>query len=118
MLPSIDTKGLFEDNVGSDADYLLICYKMQVDGTISKSWNVIPYDYNEQHRLEYYNEYFSNEYYNEYFSNEYYNEYFSNARWTTIEEAMAWHFNDGWTIIQIYDLYASFETSLIRSGSR
>ena len=100
MLPSIDTKGLFEDNVGSDADYLLICYRVEADRTVSKAWNVIPYDYNEQHRLEYYNE------------------YFSNARWTTIEEAMAWHFNDGWTIIQIYDLYASFETSLIRSGSR
>ena len=100
MLPSIDTKGLFEDNVGSDADYLLICYRVEADRILSRSWNVIPYDYNEECRLEYYNE------------------YFSNARWTTIEEAMAWHFNDGWTIIQIYDLYASFETSLIRSGSR
>ena len=34
--------------------------------------------------------------------------------WGTIEEAIEWHLKCGYTTVEIYDLYAPFETSMIR----
>ena len=37
--------------------------------------------------------------------------------WETIEEAIQWHFANDWDIVEIYDLYAQFEKSMIRNVS-
>jgi hypothetical protein len=34
--------------------------------------------------------------------------------WETISEAIAWHCQHGWKIVEIYDLYAEFEVSMVR----
>jgi hypothetical protein len=38
--------------------------------------------------------------------------------WETIEEAIAWYFRNGWDTVKIYDLYAEFDTAMIRSVSK
>ena len=38
--------------------------------------------------------------------------------WENIEEAIIWHFEHNWNEIEIYDLYAPFETSMIRRVSK
>jgi hypothetical protein len=35
--------------------------------------------------------------------------------WNTIEEAIRWHFEKGWQIVEIYDLYAEWHKAIIRS---
>lgn len=38
--------------------------------------------------------------------------------WDTIDEAIQWHFENGWTEVEIYDLYAEFDKARIRSVSK
>ncbi len=41
------------------------------------------------------------------------------GEWETIEEAVNWHFQRDWDIIQFYDLYApEFENSMARSVNK
>jgi hypothetical protein len=37
------------------------------------------------------------------------------SEWETIDEAIRWHFDQGWEIVEIYDLYAEWQVSMIRS---
>jgi hypothetical protein len=39
----------------------------------------------------------------------------NNGKFTTIEEAIQWHFEQGYDMIEIYDLYAEWPDSLIRT---
>jgi hypothetical protein len=34
--------------------------------------------------------------------------------WETIDEAIKWNFDHGWTIVEVYDLYAEWHKSLVR----
>jgi len=38
--------------------------------------------------------------------------------WDTIDEAIQWYFANGWTEIEIYDLYEEFNKAKIRSVSK
>jgi hypothetical protein len=80
-------KNRFEKLHGSDSDYLLIC--KESDSMVC-SWNTIPHEVSAIDD--------------------------ENSNWETIEQAVRWHFDHGWDIVEIYDLYRTeFEKSMVRS---
>ena len=82
------TELFFNSLKGSDTDYLLNCQKKLRDDIITTSYKFVPNDSWESNGEPY---------------------------WDNIDVAINYCLQDGWTLIDVYDVYSPFETALIKT---